>query len=203
MPREFVEQMLNKLFGSSKEGEPADPPSVSEKLSRNRDYLDRYLEWTESPRSAALLLRLKNLHLESDDDGNDFFHRYSSPQANGFFFDGRAGIEKLEFDYLLDHFRDVALGLDYRIYTSDRKLTEKSNSVQKIDRHYLKPAISRDQTLPMDQKYGNVLIEYVSYNEKPAYLKVMVTCYSDRSFTEVLPYEHLAEKLFSPLNPGR
>lgn len=203
MPKEFVDQLLNKLFGSSKKDEPQEAPVISEKLIRKPDYLDRYLEWLDSNRYAAVLLRLKSLHAEADRENVEHFHIYRSPQANGFFFDENTGVNQEEFSFLLDHFRDATLDEGYRLYTSDTKLTEKSNSVQKIERHYLKPAPAKEMSLPMNQRYGNVLMEYVSYNERPAYLKVMVSCYSDRNFTEALPYAQIAKKLFSPINPDR
>lgn len=199
MPKEFVERVLNKLFGSSKNDEVQEPPVITERLVRSERFLKEYAQWADSERSLFVLEGLRDLHSLAENGQTDFLHRYSSPQANGFFFDERAGVKREEFDFLLDHFRDVSLDLGYSIYTSDRKLTEKVGSVQRTDRHYLKPAIPKKLVSPMNQLYGNVLLEYVAYNDNPAYLKVMVSCYSDRNFTEALPYEVFAERLFRNL----
>ena len=100
----------------------------------------------------------------------------------------------------IDHFKKVVINEGYTLYTSDKKYQEKAQSVQVVERHYMKPSLSKDIKLPIDQKYGNVLVEFVAYNDEPAYLKVMATCYSDRNYTEALDFEMLARKLFSDTN---
>lgn len=197
MAKEFVDRMLKKLFGEKEESTEVEMSPVKEKLSRGEKFLYEFQEWKDSNRSAAVLSRLSSLH-EDVRNGHetDLLHIHKTPQANGFFFDHRTGIEAEEFSFVLDHFKERALEEGYALYTSEKRYQEKSDSVQEMERHYLKPSLDSSLQTPIDQRYGNILLEYVAYNNKPAYLKVMVSCYSDRNYTEALNFQDLAAKFF-------
>ena len=198
MAKEFVDRILKKLFGEKQDSQMEDMAPVKEKLTRGDKFLYEFQEWKDSDRSAAVFSRLASLHQDVlNGQETDLLHIHKTPQANGFFFDDRTGVEAAEFSFILDYFRDQALDEGYSIYSSEKRYQEKSDSVQEMERHYLKPSIDPALQLPIDQRYGNILLEYVAYNDKPAYLKVMVSCYSDRNYTEALDFEHLATKLFS------
>jgi hypothetical protein len=198
MAKEFVERILKKLFREKQESPDEEMPPVKEKLSRGDKFLYDFQEWRDSNRSSAVLSRLASLHRDSvEGTETEIFHIHESPQANGFFFDERAGVEAKEFSFVLDHFRDQALYEGYTMYSSEKKYQEKSDSVQVVERHYLKPTLDRSLKVPIDQRYGNILLEYVAYNDKPAYLKVMVSCYSDRNYSVAMDFQDLAPKLFN------
>lgn len=198
MAKEFVDRLLKKLFGGNQESEIEEMAPVKEKLIRGDKFLYNFREWKDSDRSAAVLTRLSSLH---DDVRNghetDLLHIHKTPQANGFFFDDRTGVDAEEFSFILDYFKERALDEGYTLYSSEKRYQEKLDSVQEMERHYLKPSIDPSLELPIDQRYGNILLEYVSYNDKPAYLKVMVSCYSDRNYTEAMDFEDLAVQLLS------
>ncbi|MCZ4407497.1 hypothetical protein O3Q51_01655 [Cryomorphaceae bacterium 1068] len=198
MAKEFVDRILNKLFGDKSDSSREEMPPVKEKLKRSDKFLYDFQEWKDSSRSAAVFTRLSSLHEDVlNGQETDLLHIHKTPQANGFFFDDRTGIEVEEFSFILDHFKDRALEEGYSIYSSEKRYQEKSDSVQEMERHYLKPSLDPSLELPIDQRYGNILLEYVAYNKKPAYLKVMVSCYSDRNYTNALDFRQLAVKLFS------
>jgi len=198
MAKEFVDRMIKKLFGDKQDSPMEDMAPVKEKLTRGEKFLDGFREWKDSDRSAAVFTRLASLHRDVlNGEETDLLHIHKTPQANGFFFDDRTGVEAEEFSFILDYFKDRALEEGYSIYSSEKRYQEKSDSVQEMERHYLKPSIDPALELPIDQRYGNILLEYVAYNDKPAYLKVMVSCYSDRNYTKALDFQDLAAKLFS------
>ncbi|HKK39042.1 MAG TPA: hypothetical protein VJ949_06475 [Cryomorphaceae bacterium] len=198
MAKEFVDRMLKKLFGEKEESSQEEMAPVKEKLTRGEKFLFEFQEWKDSNRSAAVLSRLSSLHHDvRNGRETDLLHIHKTPQANGFFFDQRTGVEAEEFSFVLDHFKERALEEGYTIYTSEKRYQEKSDYVQEVERHYLKPTIDPSMETPIDQRYGNILLEYVAYNNNPAYLKVMVSCYSDRNYTEALDFQVLAAKLFS------
>ena len=198
MAKEFVDRMLKKLFGGKPDSPLEDMAPVKEKLIRGDKFLYEFQEWKDSDRSEAVFSRLASLHEDVlNGQETDLLHIHKTPQANGFFFDDRTGVEAEEFSYILDSFKDRALEEGYSIYSSEKRYQEKSDSVQEMERHYLKPSIDPALELPIDQRYGNILLEYVAYNDKPAYLKVMVSCYSDRNYTRALDFQDLVTKLFS------
>jgi hypothetical protein len=54
--------------------------------------------------------------------------------------------------------------------------------------HYLKPHPGQS-TVKANQRYGNIMIELVTFNEKPQYIKLMANIYQDRLFTEALNFD--------------
>lgn len=204
MAKEFVDRILKKLFGNSEVSQIEELPPIKEKLIRGDKFVHKFQEWRNSDRVGIVLSQLSSLYQESRNDSEvEILHIHKSPQANGFFFDERAGVKPEEFSYILDHFKMQALDSGYTLYSSEKKYQEKTDSVQVVERHYLKPALDRSLKLPIDQRYGNILLEYVSYNDKPAYLKVMASSYSDRNYSEVLDFQELVSKLFSIASLGQ
>ena len=87
--------------------------------------------------------------------------------------------------------------MGYRLANSDRRFADQPDEVVKTtERHYLKPPLNTEP--PLDQRYGNVLIELVKENEEPRYLKVMVTTYHDRSYQPAQSFDAFLDALFTP-----
>jgi len=191
----FSSRILKKLFGSKSDKEPL----VSGKLERSEDFLAEYNQWKETSILNSVLGDLQIAYNKSNAFGmyNPAFHVYHSQQANGFFFNTQMRFTKEIYSYLMEYFKESVLELGYSIYTSDRKLKDHENGVQQVDRHYLKPSLTNTEP-PIDQKYGNVLIELFTLDEEIQYLKVMVSVYSDRSYQDPKPFLEFMETLFNP-----
>ena len=191
----FSSRILKKLLGRKNDKEPL----VSGKLERSDEFQAKYKRWKESSILNSVLGDLQIAYNKSNAFGmyNPAFHVYNSQQANGFFFNTQMQFTDDIYSYILEYFKERVLELGYAIYTSDRKLSDKENGVQQVDRHYLKPAITDTQP-PVDQKYGNVLIELFTLNDEVQYLKVMVSVYSDRSYSIPKPFLEFIEFLFNP-----
>jgi len=189
----FTSRILNKLFSKKSNKEPL----VSGKLERSDRYEENYSGWVES-QVGNILSELQQAYNKSNARGlyNPAFHVYNSDQSNGFFFNYHMEFESEEFSYLLDYFKETVVDLGYTVYTSDTKYKDLESGVQKIDRHYLKPT-QEGSEMPMNQKYGNVLIELFILNDEVQYLKLMANIYSDRNFTEPKPFSEFLEKLLS------
>jgi hypothetical protein len=204
MANQFVERILNGLFGSRSESLSEELAPIKEKLVRHEKFAKEFDNWKSSTRPSQLLYSLSELYEEAlMGSANSLLNLHQTPQANGFFFDDRSGVNTDEFSFLLDHFRDQTLSEGYTVYTSDKKYEEKSDSVKVTEKHYLKPTLDRSMEIPIDQRYGNILLEYVSFNGNPAYLKVLATCYSDRNYSKPLEFELLVKKLFDVPNLDR
>jgi len=191
----FSSRILKKLFGGKNDKEPL----VSGRLERSATFQAEYESWKDSSLLNSVLGDLQIAYNKSNafDMYNPAFHVYHSQQANGFFFNTQMRFTKEVYSYLMEYFKETVLELGYSIYTSDRKLKDKETGVQQIDRHYLKPELTVTEP-PIDQKYGNVLIELFSLNEEIQYLKVMVSVYSDRSYSDPKPFLEFMEALFTP-----
>ena len=194
MADNFVQNIYEKLFGqSAKSITVLDGP-----LERSESYIKAFEQWKSSAKAEEILQGISNVfwNVRNDIAYSAGLFSFSSPQANGFYFNTKLGISEPGFSFLLDTFRDRTLEIGYSLYSSDTKYTEVPSGIQRIDRHYLKPASGTANGGVNDQKYGNVLFELFYLNEEAQYLKCMVSVYSDRKFAEALPFEHFAEALF-------
>lgn len=196
MADNFVQNIYEKLFGrnsSEKSIEILDGP-----LERSDSYNEAFELWKASTKAEEILQSISNVfwNVRRDIAYSPGLFSFSSPQANGFYFNTKLGISELGFSFLFDDFRDNVIKMGYSLYTSDKKYVEVPAGIQRVDKHYLKPMNTSEQSKLYDQKYGNVLFELYSLNEEAQYLKCMVTVYSDRKFAEALPFEQFAEKLF-------
>lgn len=194
LKNDFVKNILSTLFGSN---EPIG--ALNGPLVRKESFVKKYNSWKGSPPREDIYSRLSVLFEEVRFE-NEFrpeFYIYSSPQANGFYFNEKLRIDPIEFDFLLDSFRETILGMGYINYTSDVRYTEKSTGIQRIDRHYLKPEIDRAAGKPREQKFGNILLELYFLDDKPQYLKVMVSVYSDQNYKEPEGFDVFVKNLFS------
>lgn len=194
LKNDFVKNILATLFGSNEAIDALNGPLV-----RKDSFIKKYDLWKQNGVRDSLFSLIHSLFVEVRFE-NEFrpeFYIYTSPQANGFYFNDKFEIDPIEFEFLLDSFRETVLSMGYVNYTSDVKYSEKPAGIQRIDRHYLKPEIDRNAEKPLDQKFGNILLELYFLDDKPQYLKVMVSVYSDQNYREALGFEEFVNFLFS------
>lgn len=191
----FLDNILNQLFPDREDKRKV---QVLEELRRSENYLAAYQSWKESPEAEELVKAVeRSYYLKKNQiQGNYAVHLFQSPAANGFALTHHPSLSPRTFQFLLDFWRDRVLALGYRLANTDRQIREKEQFVETIEKHYLKPPLSKN-TAQAEQRFGNVLLEYVLVDQQPSYLKVMVTIYSDRLFTEAQPFDDLLEHLFS------
>lgn len=205
MSQDFFQTIFNRLFGKE-DGASANQPFVTERLVRNGSFQERYDQWIESAEFTLVMTNLRNAYHQAMKAGGKSQEMglfiYESPQARGFYFNDQLKFSPQTFAFLLDYFRDVVIAEGYQVYTSDRKIDEAPAGVECVERHYLKPAINRHAEAPLDQGYGNILIEYKTLNDRPVYLKLMANIYSDRNYLEARPFEELVKKLFDEKTSG-
>lgn len=195
MANEFVQSILDKLFGNK--SSERDGNFVSGPLKRESKFSDAFEVWKSSSVSGEVLSKIGEAYSDVALNGRyrQDFHFYESPQANGFFINLKLGISEQSFPFLMDLFKERVLASGYTIYTSDRKYREVPTGMKRIDKHYLKPELGVEIETPINQRFGNVLLEYTAINEKPEYLKVMASVYSDRNYRKADTFEELMEVL--------
>jgi hypothetical protein len=195
LAKDFVRNILDQLF---KKGPTSgdDLEALSGKLERSKKFELQFEKW----KSEAANDDLQELSLAYDAVRQSVYrpgmHSFSSPQSNGFFFNPHLDIPSKHFHFLLDHFRDVLLNQGYRLYTSDQKYAEKPAGIKRTDRHYLKPDYTLQESTPLNQHYGNVLIELSLLDEKPEFLKLMANVYSDQNYQDPRPFKELVSLLW-------
>jgi len=125
------------------------------------------------------------------------FHILSTPYANGFALTYHPSIGIQAFNCFFDYLKDQVKNIAYQLNNSSRKIYDKPSYVETKEKYYLKPPLKaiEDNEL-FDQLYGNISIEYILIDEKPSYIKLVASIYSDRLYTKALPFEDLAKKLF-------
>jgi len=195
----FVQNIIQKLFGR---GDADRGASILDgPLERSTVFDENFESWKQSDRATENLSKISNLfwNVKRKLVQSASVFTYSSPQANGFYFNTKIGIDPEEFHFILDFYRDRTIELGYSLYSSGTKFTEVPAGIQRIDKHYLKPlnnALNAEERI--DQKYGNVLFELYYLNEEVQYLKCMVSVYSDRKYSKAQPFESYAEKVLVP-----
>ena len=191
----FFDNLIDKLFPGRHQNKPVE---VTEPLVRSPAYLEKYQQWKNSSEASQLIKEVeRSFYLKKNQIKGDFeLHLFNSPAANGFALSYHPDISEQEFQYLLDYWRDRTMELNYRLANTDRQMREKGSYVQTTEKHYLKPPISKNKA-KTEQRYGNILLEYVAINQQASYLKLMVTIYSDHLFTKAEPFDELVDHLFS------
>lgn len=191
----YFDYIYGKLFGN--QGSTSTKILVNEIIQRSQSFLDRFHAWKASDLCADFLNDLWQSYFWQkrgvDKDPQIMF--LESTYSNGFAISYEAKYGRKNFRYLFDYLADKVKLLDYKLVTSRHTLQEKGDVVEMREMHYLKP--KRDFTEPIDQKYGNVQIEYIEENDKPTRIKLIANSYPDRKYKQAEDFENLAEHIFS------
>ena len=191
----FFEDVVGKLFGKQEQKQPL----IHEVLERSEAELIAYDNWIRSEGSQDLIndfdraYSLKKQQVES----SLAVHLLDSKYSNGFAVSYNENIGVENFQHLFDYFKNKVEQLGYKLAQGDRKLKAKGNAEEEIEKWYLKPLAADLGSQLVDQRYGNILIEKVSINRKPSYLKLMANIYQDRLYSEARPFEELYQNLIS------
>ena len=174
-------------------------PLQQELIKRSDPFKQGYDEWKNSVSTTQILKGLYEKYLlkQNDDLGDVIVTILKSPYANGVYFTYHQDIPAIHFAFLFDLLKEKVLDLGYSSYISDRTIHERADFFETVERHYLKPDISLNTGEKCHQLFGNILIEHVLIDEKPSYLKLLSTVYSDAMYHPALPYQELMEKLFT------
>lgn len=190
----FPENLFNKLFPDRQQNKPV---QVMELLRRNVQYRQAFDEWKINEESKVLVKEIeRSYYLEKNQiQGKYTIHLFRSPAANGFALTQHPDLSPQVFQFLLDLWRDRILATGYRLANTDRQIRDKGAYVETTEKHYLKPPLTKNQP-QAEQRFGNVLLEFVIRDQEPAYIKVLATTYSDRIFTPPKPFDDLLDQLF-------
>ncbi|WP_258104125.1 hypothetical protein [Marinoscillum sp. MHG1-6] len=188
----FFDQVYQKLFPRKSRG-----VILHEVLKRSHNYSDHYQLWRDSELSNTLLneisesLRLKEQGIVISPD----VHQFRGDYSNGIAISYHEDIEKDHFQFLFDLLAERVKELGYKISVSDNLVTEKEGIIESKEKHYLKSRLSNER--PIDQKYGNIIIEYIKINDQPSFIRLMALAYNDRLYKDPENFQELAAYLFN------
>ncbi len=191
----FFDQIYARLFPKGKK--EAEPVVIDQVLKRSDSYLDRYRKWRGSEEAEELVHDVLQSY-QSALDGVEripalLLHR--STNSNGFAIAYDREYDQSTFPFLLEFLADKIKDLGYRAVMNRQTLKERGNDVEKKEMYYLKPKPGFVE--PIDQKFGNVQIEFVAFNEQPARIKLIANTYSDRKYTTPGSFDTLISKILN------
>lgn len=197
----FFDEVFSKLF---KKKESNTVPVVHEPLTRSARQLEAYQNWCDASHHLTLLEQIadashkKKLGILSEYE----VHLLNTPYSNGIALSYHKNIGADAFQHLFDYFKEHTLSLGYKLAQADRRILDKGNYEETIEKWYLKPAKLAEEDQLVDQLYGNVLLEQVLIDRKPSFIKLMANVYQDRSYTKALDFEDYLENLFNSHTPN-
>jgi len=192
----FFDEVFSKLF---KKKSSDTIPVIHEPLERSEKQEVTYQNWVTSGMCGSLIDSIsdahhkKNLGILSEYE----VHILNTPYANGIAISYHADIGEEPFRMLFDYFKEQTLTMGYRLAQADRRILDKGEYEETIEKWYLKPAISTEKVEVVDQIYGNVLLEHNTIDRKPSFIKLMVNIYQDRSYTKALEFDEYLQKVFN------
>ena len=190
----FIDDILGKLFPKK-----SAPMNVKENFLQSEDEKETLTDWIGSEQGIATLKLInKNYHYKkSGISGTPEVHILNSPYANGFAVSYESPLDEKTFSHLFFAFGRRMLDLGYHRVSLDRKMEEIQENVRTTEKQYFKPPFgSTDFSQKIDQIFGNVSIEKVNINDKPSFLKVLVTVYSDHLYQDAKPFDQFIDELF-------
>jgi len=192
----FIEDIIGKLFPDRQK-----KLTYKENFTQSQDEMSATLDWMESEEGKGALNKVyNNLHLKKAGiTDKPTLHVLASPYANGFAVTYEYPLTAKIFQQLFFSFGQRMLALGYQRVSLDRKMEELQDSVKITEKLYFKPPLSAASLgQKIDQLFGNVSIEKVSLDDKPSFLKVLVTVYADHLYLPAKPFDDFVERLFNP-----
>lgn len=194
----FFDKISHKLFPKDKSVQHAD---VHEVLKRPERDQVAYEAWRSQPECEALLKEVAQAYYyKKTDIGSRLdVHLLNTVYANGFAVSYAPHLTAKEFQHLFEYLKDQVATMDYRVVNADRRIKDKLTYVETIEKYYLKPPLHRGEIAQgsINQLYGNVAVEHVLIDDRPSYIKVQASVYSDRLYQDALHFDDFVEKLFA------
>ena len=193
----FFDQIVNQLFPQKSNKNEI---LLHEPIKRSKSYLDDYTMWTKSFKRFDILNAVYNSYELKKQGviGDPDVHLLETNRSNGFAISYNERMNKEEFVFLFDWFGERTKELNYKRANSDVTVTAKNGIIETLSRYYFKPGVNFAQPKDrINQQYGNILIEHITVDDHPTYIRFIVNNYNDRQYNEADDFEKLAEFLLN------
>lgn len=179
----FVNNLLSRIFGSASESEftPVKTP-----IKRDSNFQKSFEEWiisSELTEITTTLLREWQFYC-SDLSSSFPIHFHKGQGSEGFFFTPGQIIREEHFPFILEWISDRCREFGYKRQNAFREAFLRSGKPYFRQVIYLKPVIKYHEADVYNQKWGNILLEYETNERGLAHLKVMITRYNDRKYSQ-------------------
>ena len=192
-------QQIKKLFQTAEQSNISQPV-VKSVIKRSEEEQSDYESWKNGLSKHQLLNWLQSEYvnyLVNPVEVNSSFDFIDIRATRGFaihFYE--LNYPHRDINHLFDFLKEQVRKVGYRPYTSNSRIYQGANWVERLDRHYLKPPIlSREKGEQIDQKYGNITIELLFRNDKAHQLKFSATSYNDRNYKEAESFDALMQAI--------
>lgn len=188
---------VKNLFQRAEESTPA-APTVHEMIERSeadRADQERWRDTLVRRRLTGWLADQYAIFLVQPDNVDRELDFLDTPSSKGFVIHlHRTNYSRRDLLHFLDYLADQVRALGYRTQISDRRVYPVGEAVETVERHYLKPRLSFENTdTRQDQRYGNVTISAVLRDDRPYQLKFQATSYQDRLFNDAADFRELMQ----------
>ncbi len=188
------------LFNTLEESSPS-KPYLHETIERTAAEQAAYEKWKLQLGNCEILNWLHTeqvQHSINPAETNDDIEFISTSSLKGFVMKfGKQKFPRTEIIHLFDLLKDRVRELGYTLYMSDLRTYQRNQTIETIQRHYLKPRL-RIKDFPaqkLSQQFGNITIQLVERNEKITHLKFNATKYRDHLYQEADAFEDLITAL--------
>jgi len=197
----FFDKIIKKIF--PEESKDSDP-ILKENLKRDVQFSEGYTQWLlKNDKFEISGYIKKQFELAKENKENKLmFRALNQSHSRGFILRLPAGLVPQSMHFYFDYLKQVAHESGYHNYLSDVKYFEKKagkqSNIEKVERHYLKPSIKNRKFIPgepIDQIYGNILIENLIVNDHPLHIKLVAHSYNDKKYADALPFEKFIARL--------
>ena len=198
----YIDELMQRLFPPRPH--PRVPQRlVHEVLHRGHRFVADYQSWRTS--GAALTLAqqtARSYHLKKQGiDESPRVHLLESPYANGFALTCHETSDARTFSFLLEDWRERTLAMGYRQANATHEIRDRQTYLETSERYYLKPSLPFRPDHKCNQLFGNVQQELISINDRPSYLKVVVSVYADALYEPAAPFSAYVDQLFDAQPP--
>jgi hypothetical protein len=194
----FFDRLFEQLFPKRL---PDHLPVIEEALVRNETYRNKILLWQNSGAHRKLAYEVwEAWQLKKDKQSADLqVHLLKTDGSNGIAVTYHPKIGADAFQFFFDHLKEQVLPIGYKLYSSDRRIFVRPNYSETIEKHYLKPPIDlrveNGEVQRCDQRYGNIIIEYIQIDDRPSFIRLMAHYYEDQLYLKPLPFDELLREI--------
>lgn len=181
----FWDQIAD-IFRSAEAGTPA-APTIHELIDRDDSDRQDYARWKRTLGRRRLMDWLTDQYAVNragarTDEAIGFLDTNSSKGFVIYFH--RTNYGKAEIQHFFDYLKERMLQLGYRSQISDRRIFPRKDWVETQERHYVKPRNTYREGSKLNQRFGNVMIEFELRDDVPHNLRLRATVYQDAQYEE-------------------
>jgi hypothetical protein len=195
---------ITDIFRSAEESSPA-APTIHELIDRDEATLADYDHWKRTLGRRRLLNWLTDQYAVNQGGGrtDEAVGFLDTNSSKGFvIYFHKTNYQKAEIQHFFDYLKERMMQLGYRSQISDRRIFPRRDWVETQERHYVKPRNKYREGSKLNQRFGNVMIEFELRNDVPHNLRLRATIYVDAQYEKPASFSALMMALSAEENEG-